>query len=98
MPNLLKHPQVKTKRPTTPDHAPRMPHERDESEDSQESEPREVIRQAYDDVEHGLQDTGWQGAIHANETLRASHETMEATPSDPARNRNENRLKLPDGK
>lgn len=39
---------------------PRLPHERDESADSQElQEPgqREVMQQASDDIEHGLEDT-----------------------------------------
>lgn len=37
--------------------APRLPHEHDESDDSQQSPPREVIRQAYDDVQSGQEDT-----------------------------------------
>src|SRR5690606_29843121 len=40
---------------------PRMPHERDQSSDSQQSEPREVIEQAYRDIEDGLQDTDRRG-------------------------------------
>ncbi len=36
---------------------PRMPHEHDESADSQDSQPREVIRQAHRDVSRGLKDT-----------------------------------------
>lgn len=37
--------------------SPRLPHERDESADSQHSEPREVIEQAHEDVQEGRQDT-----------------------------------------
>ncbi len=37
--------------------APRLPHEHDESADSQESAPHAVIQQAHDDVERGLVDT-----------------------------------------
>ena len=37
--------------------APRLPHEHDESSDSQDSEPRDVIRQAHEDVQRGLEDT-----------------------------------------
>ena len=37
--------------------APRQPNERDESADSQASEPREVIRQAHEDVTGGKMDT-----------------------------------------
>jgi len=38
--------------------APRLPHERDESADSQVTEePQAVIQQAHDDVKRGLVDT-----------------------------------------
>lgn len=37
--------------------APRLPHERDESADSQTSNPQPVIEQARQDVERGLVDT-----------------------------------------
>ena len=36
---------------------PRLPHEHDESHDSQESPPRKVIEQAYEDVQSGQEDT-----------------------------------------
>jgi len=36
---------------------PRLPHERDESSDSQQSEPRPKIRQAHDDLVSGKVDT-----------------------------------------
>ena len=36
---------------------PRMPHEHDQSSDSQQSEPRKVIEKAYRDIEEGRQDT-----------------------------------------
>jgi len=39
------------------DPAPRLPHERDESADSQESEPRPRIVQAKKDLDRGLVDT-----------------------------------------
>jgi hypothetical protein len=54
--NLKQH-QVRTGRPLHEDEAMRMPHERDESEDSQESTPREVIKQAFDDLQAGQVDT-----------------------------------------
>jgi hypothetical protein len=54
--NLNQH-QVRTGRPQDEKHALRMPHERDESEDSQESEPRKVIKRAYDDLIEGQVDT-----------------------------------------
>jgi hypothetical protein len=36
--------------------APRLPHERDESSSSQNSAPRDVIRQAHKDVKAGIKD------------------------------------------
>ncbi len=49
--------QVSTQRPQRKDVIPRLPHERDESDDSQQSEPRDNIRQAFDDIMSGQQDT-----------------------------------------
>jgi hypothetical protein len=45
----------------------RLPHERDESIDSQQSKPVKIIKQAYLDVARGLEDTdlrGSQGVRH----------------------------------
>lgn len=41
---------------------PRLPHEHDESADSQHSEPRDIIKQAHDDVESGQEDTDLRGS------------------------------------
>lgn len=41
--------------------APRTPHERDQSSDSQQGEPNEIIEQAYRDIEEGRQDTDRRG-------------------------------------
>ncbi len=41
---------------------PRLPHERDESADSQHDEGHESMRQAYRDVESGLEDTDLRGS------------------------------------
>ncbi|MES2535743.1 MAG: hypothetical protein V4632_07700 [Pseudomonadota bacterium] len=49
--------QVKTKRPVKEDVVPRLPHERDESDDSQASGPREDMKQAYKDISEGQVDT-----------------------------------------
>lgn len=43
------------------DSAPRLPHERDASADSQYTEPRRVLKQAHDDIEQGQQDTDRRG-------------------------------------
>jgi len=61
-------PEKKTQEPTPHDSghttpqvngspSPRLPHERDESSDSQTSPPRAVIKQAHKDLERGLVDT-----------------------------------------
>ncbi|MET3495132.1 hypothetical protein [Variovorax boronicumulans] len=50
----------KTKVQQGGDAAPRLPHERDQSSDSQETQdgqPSEVARQAHEDVERGMVDT-----------------------------------------
>ncbi len=49
--------QVSTHRPMRDDATPRLPHERDESDDSQQSDVRREIAQAYDDIMSGQQDT-----------------------------------------
>lgn len=49
--------QVRTGRPKDEDEAMRMPHERDESEDSQESKTRKIMKRAYDDLQEGQVDT-----------------------------------------
>lgn len=54
--------------------APQQPNERDESADSQASEPRDVIRQAHDDVTGGQMDTDCRNEaveiVERNETKR----------------------------
>lgn len=57
MKTALKQHQVKTKRPVKKGATPRLPHERDESDDSQESVVRDDIRQAYLDLQNGQVDT-----------------------------------------
>lgn len=60
----IKQLQVKTKKQSDQQAAPRLPHERDESDDSQEtgSATRDDMRQAYVDVQKGLQDTDMRGS------------------------------------
>lgn len=49
--------QVSTRQPRHKNALPRLPHEHDESDDSQQSGPRDDMRQAYVDVMSGQQDT-----------------------------------------
>lgn len=48
---------VNTKAPIENDQVKRQPHERDESPDAQDQQPRGVIRQAAEDLAQGLVDT-----------------------------------------
>lgn len=57
MKTTLKQHQVSTKGPERARTTPRMPHERDESDDSQESVVRDDILQAYKDLQEGQVDT-----------------------------------------
>jgi len=55
-------PALQTKNPSRhEDSEPRLPHEHDESSDSQASSPREVMERARRDVEEGQQDTDRRG-------------------------------------
>lgn len=57
MKTTLKQHQVSTKGPEGERATPRLPHERDESDDSQGSVVRDDIRQAYKDLQEGQVDT-----------------------------------------
>ena len=71
MVSALKQHQVKTGRPTRKDATPRLPHERDESDDSQESGVREDMQQAYEDIKRGLLDTDLRGMRGVEEVNKA---------------------------
>lgn len=86
--------QVKTGRPVRKDAMPRMPHERDESEDSQSSEPREDMKQAYLDITNGQVDTDLRGA----RGIDAVNQTRKKTPGKiptPAEKKSDTRTKVP---
>ena len=50
--------------------SPRLPHERDESVDSQEDKPREDMKQAFDDINEGQMDTDRRGIPGVEEVER----------------------------
>ena len=65
--------QVKTAKPISTDDTPRLPHERDESADSQSSPSRKRMEQAARDIGSGQVDTdlhnregGVENAVRAN--------------------------------
>ncbi|SNS10897.1 hypothetical protein SAMN06265795_10159 [Noviherbaspirillum humi] len=64
--------EVRTSRPARDESTPRMPHERDESEDSQASQPgpkRDDIKQAYEDLKNGQVDTDMRGMHGVDEVV-----------------------------
>ena len=69
MKTTLKQYQVKTKRPTREGVTPRMPHERDESDDSQESVVRDDMKQAYVDLQNGQVDTDLRNTSGVDEVV-----------------------------
>lgn len=54
----------------TKDESPRLPHEHDESFDSQHDKPREVIKRAHDDIAEGQMDTDRRGMPGVEEVER----------------------------
>ncbi|HYD81320.1 MAG TPA: hypothetical protein VEC06_16055 [Paucimonas sp.] len=64
MVTTIKEAHVRTKQPgrqkVRRDPALRLPHERDEADDSQSSGPRDDMKQAYEDIERGLVDTDFR--------------------------------------
>ena len=65
MSNYLRQRQLRARKPLKRNQEeisePRLPHEHDESSDSQAGGPREVIEQARRDIESGQQDTDNHG-------------------------------------
>lgn len=74
--------QVKTGKPVKDDAIPRQPHERDESEDSQESGQRDVIRQAFIDVTNGQVDTDLREQRGVEEVVKADPEKSRKASAD----------------
>jgi hypothetical protein len=62
--------QVRTGKPVKKDAVPRQPHERDESEDSQESGERDVMKQAYTDIMSGQVDTDLRKQPGVEQTVK----------------------------
>ncbi|PWF41329.1 hypothetical protein [Massilia glaciei] len=58
----------------------RLPHERDESPDGQDVEPRGIIKQAADDLARGLVDTDLHGTRGIEEAVTAPAEPGQAHP------------------
>jgi hypothetical protein len=77
--------QVKTGKPVKEDAIPRQPHERDESDDSQASGQRDVIRQAFIDVTSGQVNTDLRQGRGVEEVVKANpEESRKAAEDQPA--------------
>ncbi len=73
--------QVSTQRPRHAQATPRLPNERDESDDSQESPIRADIKQAFDDLMSGQQDTDMREQRGVEEVVKAHLESIRKRPS-----------------
>ena len=62
----------------------RMPHERDESPDAQDAEPRGVMEQAASDLSQGLVDTDLHGVRGVEKVVPDKGEAGQAKPRDNA--------------
>ncbi|RJG22686.1 hypothetical protein [Massilia cavernae] len=62
----------------------RMPHERDESPDTQEVHPRGVMEQAASDLEQGLVDTDLHGQRGIEQAVQHTDTPGQAKPRDNA--------------
>lgn len=97
MPAPTKQRQIKARRPIRSHHTPRLPHERDESEDSQEagSGDRRDIQQAYRDIQNGLQDTDLRGSLGSTNVADAPQKLPPEISGNPP---DTSRKKTPHGK
>jgi hypothetical protein len=78
--------QVRTKKPVRKDAIPRLPHERDESEDSQASGPRGDMKQAYLDIANGQVDTDLRETRGVEEVVKTQRGTRAKPPANPPAN------------
>jgi hypothetical protein len=78
MSSVSKQLEVKTSPPTRKNATPRLPHERDESEDSQAMDGRrEDMQRAYKDLQEGQVDTDLRGVHGVDEVV---NDLPEPTP------------------
>lgn len=88
--NGVKPFQVRAKAPAkdepelTSKRAPRMPHERDESTDSQGGGVRDDIKQAFDDVMNGQMDTDLREGRGVENSQPKNEEQRNATIAQPS--------------
>jgi len=78
--------QVRTKRPVKKESMPRMPHERDESDDSQSGPVRDDMKQAYVDVMSGQVDTDLRDQRGVEKTVETPDPTLKTPIKRTGRN------------
>ena len=77
--------KVNTDAQISNDGAKRLPHERDESPDAQDAEPRGIMEQAASDLEQGLVDTDLRGTPGIDRAVPPTGSSGQAKPqADPA--------------
>jgi hypothetical protein len=79
--------EVKTSPPTRKESTPRLPHERDESHDSQAAQPgpaRDDIKQAYKDLQNGQVDTDLRDIRGVDAVVNNPPGPSPVNPSDKA--------------
>ncbi len=74
--------QVSTQRPRHRQATPRLRNQRDESADSQDSPVRDNIKQAFDDLMSGQQDTDMREQRGVEEVVKAHLDTMRGRASE----------------
>jgi hypothetical protein len=80
-----KNPRViNTDAPVKNDGVPRLPNERDDAPDKQNTQPPEKMKQAYRDIENGQVDTDLRGE-RGVETVKGERSRI-TTPPERARN------------
>ena len=78
---------VNTKEPMSNDGVKRQPHERDETPDAQDAEPRGVMKQAASDLEQGLVDTEARGTPGISEAVNPAPGASGQAKPQPDRHR-----------
>lgn len=78
--------RINTDARTADDGAKRLPHERDESPEGHDLEPRGVMKQAADDLAQGLVDTDLHGARGVEQAVDKQGAPGQARPRDDAAN------------
>jgi hypothetical protein len=80
MDSKLREKHVDTTEKIENDGGKRMPHERDESPDGQDVDPRGVMKQAASDLEQGLVDTDLRGTPGIDQVVPQNGASGQAKP------------------